>query len=84
MFIRTDQLDGETDWKLRKAVSITQTVQPSANLIKTDGVIVANPPNDQIYDFKGYFESSELSALKKRSSPSKAVEISPGKGENLL
>jgi phospholipid-translocating ATPase len=23
-FIRTDQLDGETDWKLRRAVSITQ------------------------------------------------------------
>lgn len=25
VFIRTDQLDGETDWKLRKAVGITQT-----------------------------------------------------------
>jgi phospholipid-translocating ATPase len=24
VFIRTDQLDGETDWKLRKSVSITQ------------------------------------------------------------
>jgi phospholipid-translocating ATPase len=23
VFIRTDQLDGETDWKLRKAVSMT-------------------------------------------------------------
>ena len=23
VFIRTDQLDGETDWKLRKAVAIT-------------------------------------------------------------
>ena len=23
VFIRTDQLDGETDWKLRKAVTIT-------------------------------------------------------------
>ena len=26
VFIRTDQLDGETDWKLRKAVGITQKV----------------------------------------------------------
>ena len=26
VFIRTDQLDGETDWKLRKAISITQHV----------------------------------------------------------
>ena len=25
VFIRTDQLDGETDWKLRKAVGITQS-----------------------------------------------------------
>lgn len=24
VFIRTDQLDGETDWKLRKAVAMTQ------------------------------------------------------------
>lgn len=26
VFIRTDQLDGETDWKLRKAVSVTQKI----------------------------------------------------------
>jgi phospholipid-translocating ATPase len=25
VFIRTDQLDGETDWKLRKAVKLVQT-----------------------------------------------------------
>lgn len=25
VFIRTDQLDGETDWKLRKAVAVTQS-----------------------------------------------------------
>ena len=24
VFIRTDQLDGETDWKLRKAIAYTQ------------------------------------------------------------
>jgi phospholipid-translocating ATPase len=24
VFIRTDQLDGETDWKLRRAISLTQ------------------------------------------------------------
>lgn len=26
VFIRTDQLDGETDWKLRKAVGYTQQI----------------------------------------------------------
>ena len=30
VFIRTDQLDGETDWKLRKAVGITQSGENSA------------------------------------------------------
>ena len=86
IFIRTDQLDGETDWKLRKAVGITQKVQPSTRLIQTDGHIVANPPNDLIYDFKGYFESSELSPIK-RSSGQRIDEemISPGnKQEDLL
>ena len=29
VFIRTDQLDGETDWKLRKAVGITQSGENS-------------------------------------------------------
>lgn len=56
VFIRTDQLDGETDWKLRKAVQLTQ--QSSANpklASRSDWSIVANPPNDQIYDFKGFF-----------------------------
>jgi phospholipid-translocating ATPase len=67
-------------------VGITQKVQPSTRLIQTDGHIVANPPNDLIYDFKGYFESSELSTIK-RSSGQRIDEemISPGnKQEDLL
>ena len=66
VFIRTDQLDGETDWKLRKAISITQKVYPSTRLIQTEGEIVANPPNNLIYDFKGYFESNDLSVIGKK------------------
>ena len=57
VFIRTDQLDGETDWKLRKAVTMTQAVADPTKLAQTDATIVANPPNDQIYDFKGVVES---------------------------
>ena len=36
VFIRTDQLDGETDWKLRKAVAVTQSqaVQNSAQSLR--------------------------------------------------
>jgi len=73
VFIRTDQLDGETDWKLRKAVTITQSVQPPARLIQTDGEIAANPPNDQIYDFKGYFESKELGKVRGKKPASGAA-----------
>jgi phospholipid-translocating ATPase len=31
VFLKTDQLDGETDWKLRKAVKLTQTFVKSAS-----------------------------------------------------
>ena len=55
VFLRTDQLDGETDWKLRKAVGMTSNCSPITNLKKDDRIVMfANPPNDQIYDFKGY------------------------------
>lgn len=56
VFIRTDQLDGETDWKLRKAIHTTQQSSPFTRLAsKQTWAVVANPPNDQIYDFKGFF-----------------------------
>ena len=45
IFIRTDQLDGETDWKLRKAIVITQKSDPMT-LMDLNGELVANPPND--------------------------------------
>ena len=58
VFIRTDQLDGETDWKLRKAVNFTQSLQPIEHTVRrADLVINALPPNDQIYDFKGNMQS---------------------------
>ena len=31
-FIRTDQLDGETDWKLRVAVPVTQNLPTDSSL----------------------------------------------------
>ena len=60
VFIRTDQLDGETDWKLRKAVAATQSAASPAQALRqhADWYLVANPPNDQIYDFKGFFSTS--------------------------
>lgn len=46
MFIKTDQLDGETDWKLRKAIPFTQR-QKDEFLVHNDGdYVLADPPND--------------------------------------
>jgi hypothetical protein len=54
-------------------------------LIKTEGVIVANPPNDLIYDFKGYFESNELASIsKKMAGVTNYSELSPDKQVDLL
>ena len=61
VFIRTDQLDGETDWKLRKAVSCTQELLQDwdtniENLAMCDAMIMAEQPDRNIYKFIGTFE----------------------------
>lgn len=47
-FIRTDQLDGETDWKLRIACSLTQSARSFNGL-----AITASPPEKDIHNFFG-------------------------------
>ena len=51
-FIRTDQLDGETDWKLRKAPGITQE-KSDRDLVYLNGYIQYEPPSKLIYNFEG-------------------------------
>lgn len=46
---------------------MTQKIQPTNRIIDFDAEIVANPPNDLIYDFKGYVESNKMQLLKKKS-----------------
>ncbi|KAG7087819.1 hypothetical protein E1B28_013759 [Marasmius oreades] len=53
-FIRTDQLDGETDWKLRIAVPETQKLQ-EADLVKLDAEVYADAPIKDIHSFIGTF-----------------------------
>jgi phospholipid-translocating ATPase len=53
-FIRTDQLDGETDWKLRVAVPETQKMDEK-NLPAIDAEIYADPPIKDIHTFVGTF-----------------------------
>ncbi len=55
-FIRTDQLDGETDWKLRIAAPLTQSLEDISVLISEASAtakIHAEPPSLSIHEFNG-------------------------------
>jgi phospholipid-translocating ATPase len=52
-FIRTDQLDGETDWKLRLTTALTQTLSESEF---TRLRIVAGKPDKRVNEFVGTLE----------------------------
>eukprot|EP01087_Luapelamoeba_hula_P020418 TRINITY_DN6962_c0_g1_i1.p1 TRINITY_DN6962_c0_g1~~TRINITY_DN6962_c0_g1_i1.p1 ORF type:complete len:1107 (+),score=152.37 TRINITY_DN6962_c0_g1_i1:336-3656(+) len=52
-FIRTDQLDGETDWKLRRAVAVTQKLPSDAALLSFKASFYAEKPKKDIYSFVG-------------------------------
>lgn len=54
-FIRTDQLDGETDWKLRLAVPVTQKLETNEELFSMDATVYAEKPQKDIHNFIGTF-----------------------------
>ncbi|XP_070276587.1 probable phospholipid-transporting ATPase IIB isoform X2 [Myotis yumanensis] len=54
-FIRTDQLDGETDWKLRVAVSCTQRLPALGDLFSISAYVHAQKPQLDIHSFEGTF-----------------------------
>jgi phospholipid-translocating ATPase len=56
-FIRTDQLDGETDWKLRRAIGPLQKLKSNEELLEFKASIYAEKPKKEIYDFLGNFTS---------------------------
>ncbi|KAF5347357.1 hypothetical protein D9756_009903 [Leucocoprinus leucothites] len=92
-FIRTDQLDGETDWKLRVAVPETQKFQ-EADLTKLDAEIYADAPIKDIHTFIGTFtlnkplasRSSEGNESQADGVPLQSMppSVSPLTAENLL
>ncbi|KAJ5663297.1 hypothetical protein N7507_004028 [Penicillium longicatenatum] len=52
-FIRTDQLDGETDWKLRVPSALSQSLSfNNFNRLK----IIASPPDQRVNEFVGTIE----------------------------
>ncbi|EDK31407.1 phospholipid-translocating P-type ATPase, flippase family protein (macronuclear) [Tetrahymena thermophila SB210] len=59
VFIKTDQLDGETDWKLRKPVRLVQSFakeQGPEQIIRLNAQCQAQEPIENIYKFTGVFE----------------------------
>ncbi|KAF8483253.1 hypothetical protein F5888DRAFT_1641274 [Russula emetica] len=54
-FIRTDRLDGKTDWKLRVAVLATQKLPFDHELLNLDAEIYADAPSKDIHTFIGTF-----------------------------
>ncbi|KRT85253.1 hydrolase [Oryctes borbonicus] len=55
VFVRTDQLDGETDWKLRLAVPTTQKLAHDKDLFNVSATIYAEKPQKDIHSFIGTF-----------------------------
>ncbi|XP_018322977.1 probable phospholipid-transporting ATPase IIB isoform X2 [Agrilus planipennis] len=55
VFVRTDQLDGETDWKLRLAIPATQKLPSDSHLFDINASIYAEKPQKDIHSFIGTF-----------------------------
>uniref|UniRef100_T1ISW6 Phospholipid-transporting ATPase n=1 Tax=Strigamia maritima TaxID=126957 RepID=T1ISW6_STRMM len=52
-FVRTDQLDGETDWKLRLAMGMTQKLPSNDELFKIEAAVYVEKPQRDIHSFIG-------------------------------
>ena len=63
-FIRTDQLDGETDWKLRKAPGVTQAMN-EIQFFTSDAFAEYEPPSKLIYNFQGVIQCKTEDGEKK-------------------
>ncbi|XP_067564565.1 probable phospholipid-transporting ATPase IIA isoform X2 [Pseudorca crassidens] len=61
-FLRTDQLDGETDWKLRLPVACTQRLPTAADLLQIRSYVYAEEPNIDIHNFVGTFTREDSDA----------------------
>ncbi|KAL9647937.1 hypothetical protein ABK040_008208 [Willaertia magna] len=59
-FLKTDQMDGETDWKLRHAVPTCQKLNSDEELTKIIASVFAEKPKKEIYEFIGNFTKYHL------------------------
>lgn len=84
-FIRTDQLDGETDWKLRVAVPACQKLTNDSDLLHLDAEIYADAPIKDIHTFIGTFTINTPPTTSLNDVPMVQVPtIEPLTAENVL
>ena len=53
--MRTDQLDGETDWKLRLSLPVSHQLATDQDLFTLNASITVEKPVKDIYTFNGTF-----------------------------
>lgn len=83
-FVRTDQLDGETDWKLRVAVERTQGLESETVLLELDAEIYADPPTKDIHTFVGTFTLRTPPEAQSATFTDPGPQVSPLSAENVL
>ncbi|XP_055890293.1 probable phospholipid-transporting ATPase IIB isoform X1 [Biomphalaria glabrata] len=66
-FIRTDQLDGETDWKLRLSVQETHRLQSNVDILDITAQVYAEKPQKAIHSFVGTFTRSDTGVVNEDS-----------------
>lgn len=76
LFIRTDQLDGETDWKLRRAPGVTQSLPNDRALASLTGRLVVEAPHLNIYSLIGNFTTSSTPSSTSSSASSSSSSSS--------
>lgn len=63
IFVKTDQLDGETDWKLRRPIADLNKIiaqNGCSAAIRTDFSVGYADPHINIYKFEGVYNSQDL------------------------
>ncbi len=58
-YVKTDQIDGETDWKARESIQYLQKMgdENIYDLYKEDWQVVVEKPSKELYDFQGQFRA---------------------------
>ncbi|KAG8733388.1 putative aminophospholipid-translocase [Ceratobasidium sp. 423] len=81
-FVRTDQLDGETDWKLRVAVPACQSLSDDWSLLGVSAEVYADAPIKDIHTFIGTFTLQSTSS--EDDPEQQAPQVTPLTAENML